>query len=1177
MKKIIILATLSLILLVLPVVHATKSIQLTGTSCPNGDMTFSIRNNGDERIYKENLEIKVNNIDRTSRFLGSLPSFFYFDPTEIITLHDWVYTGSTGMHVEVSGGNAIGWGIGCSPNVTTISGCVELNSSDVYYLTTNIVSGAVAECIKITTADNIVLDCQGYIVNDGSPSRIDVEVNNATIKDCNIQGGFYGVEVHANYLTAYNNTVTLTSGKGISEFTGSNTYFNNILSGGANACLEVQSNSNVYDNIISCWFAEYGNSNNIYNNKFSGTMQVSGGSNFWNTTRQNGTRIYSEGIEIGGNFWNDYSITCTDVDKDGFCDDAYNVSTDSSCIVGIDCGNEVDYLALSDEYASPYDITDCKNIDSAGEYVLQNDLFVYCEESDCYCLGINSDNITVDFNGYKIYSNTTGNETTTLKGIQLFGYDNTTIKNGEFNTLTWGVIHAGDADNITIQNMTFDNINSGLGQSPDSDLDYLIIQNNSFYNSGRVVEIWNEAGVGESYNFNHNNINGIIYAIDIRNSNNVNISDSDIYNISQRGMFLEVTNLIIDNVTIHDTGEEGIKFGWGGSNNVTLSNIEAYNCGANSEACIEITNANNTYLDNVLVYDSPNAVGIEEIASVNVVVNNSEVYNTNWGFGWNDAGGTGGNSFYNTISHDNTQNGFGIQGGSNFILINVSAYNNENNGIQIWNNVNNVSISDGEIFNAGWVGLVIEDSQGIMLENMLIHDCSFRGIWGRVVNNMFINNNTVYNTDDQAIDFDDSGSNITLINSELYNGNGFRLSGDFSNVTVIDNYIHDSQTSINFDDKLSDSLIENNNITGGRYGIYYVGNRGVNNSFINNNVSVERYAMILVSEGHNYLRNNTFVSYLRPTFYVTPEIIEGWDNDIDESNTANGLPIKYLKGINNSVVESVSTNILYIVLSDNVTLKNQNMNGLNQHLAIGGCSNVNIDDVNINGTVYGLYLSHSNTSGSVNRLKASNNFYGALIQYDSNADVFDSTFSDNLYYDLYLWDANVNATNITLDDGKILLDNNSTLFKKWWIKSNILFNSLPIQANVSIKDIFNNTPFENYTNFINYDLIQYKVWDDGLGNTSQESYSSYNITVSKPSYGLITLSLDLTDNYLNNFILSFIRRGTFSETGQDIGEGVGNLLLNMSSPMAIFIILLAITSMVGFVIASFGKGIGGKI
>jgi parallel beta-helix repeat protein len=87
--------------------------------------------------------------------------------------------------------------------------------------------------------------------------------------------------------------------------------------------------------------------NNLFNNTanfyFSGTIYA----NNWNTTRQTGTRIYSFGNEIGGNYWtnataNGYSDTCTDTDKDGFCDDPYVLATDN-----------VDYLALSDEYITP--------------------------------------------------------------------------------------------------------------------------------------------------------------------------------------------------------------------------------------------------------------------------------------------------------------------------------------------------------------------------------------------------------------------------------------------------------------------------------------------------------------------------------------------------------------------------------------------------------------------------------------------------------------------------------------------------------------------------------------------------------------------------------------------------------------------------------------------------------
>jgi len=91
--------------------------------------------------------------------------------------------------------------------------------------------------------------------------------------------------------------------------------------------------------------------NLIYNNLFNNTNNIGFGgtiyTNNWNITRQIGARIYSAGTEIGGNYWtnptgNGYSDTCTDADKDGFCDDPYVLVTDN-----------VDYLALSDEYTPP--------------------------------------------------------------------------------------------------------------------------------------------------------------------------------------------------------------------------------------------------------------------------------------------------------------------------------------------------------------------------------------------------------------------------------------------------------------------------------------------------------------------------------------------------------------------------------------------------------------------------------------------------------------------------------------------------------------------------------------------------------------------------------------------------------------------------------------------------------
>jgi len=74
----------------------------------------------------------------------------------------------------------------------------------------------------------------------------------------------------------------------------------------------------------------------------------------FNTTEQTGTRIYSTGPNIGGNYWTTpnggYSDTCTDSDNDGFCDSAFNPKSFSSCTSCPE--NRTDYLPYSDEYST---------------------------------------------------------------------------------------------------------------------------------------------------------------------------------------------------------------------------------------------------------------------------------------------------------------------------------------------------------------------------------------------------------------------------------------------------------------------------------------------------------------------------------------------------------------------------------------------------------------------------------------------------------------------------------------------------------------------------------------------------------------------------------------------------------------------------------------------------------
>ena len=100
------------------------------------------------------------------------------------------------------------------------------------------------------------------------------------------------------------------------------------------------------------------NPNILYNNILNSSAYISWEgpkvNNTWNTTRQSGTRVYSNGIEIGGNYFTNstggYSDTCTDSNKDGFCDSPFDLLDNTTCTAGVDCSNNTDYLPLSNQY-----------------------------------------------------------------------------------------------------------------------------------------------------------------------------------------------------------------------------------------------------------------------------------------------------------------------------------------------------------------------------------------------------------------------------------------------------------------------------------------------------------------------------------------------------------------------------------------------------------------------------------------------------------------------------------------------------------------------------------------------------------------------------------------------------------------------------------------------------------
>jgi parallel beta-helix repeat protein len=369
------------------------------------------------------------------------------------------------------------------------------------------------------------------------------------------------------------------------------------------------------------------NTNNFY---FEGDIYP----NYWNTTRQTGTRIYSNGTEIGGNYWtnpdgNGYSDTCTDYNHDGFCDDPYQLAT-----------NNYDYLPLSNKY-SPYYISSCSELNVSGAtYYLTQDII---DSSASVCMNISANNVTLDCQGH------------TIDGVDEGG-------------VYYGIIVSRETEettNITIKNCVLtDWVSAGIS---------LFYSNSNTLSN--ITANYNNDGIFLYYS-NYNNLSNITansgsdHGIEIYESNSNTLSNIIANSNSDSGILLDSSSFNnLTNITAN-SNSYGIYLGWSNSN--ALSNITA-----NSNTYgIHLDSSNSNTLSNITA-NSNSGNGIYLYYSNSNTIKNS-IIQDNLEFGiYLDSSGT--NLIYNNLF--NNTNNFYFDG---------TIYANEWNvtrqeGINIWN------------------------------------------------------------------------------------------------------------------------------------------------------------------------------------------------------------------------------------------------------------------------------------------------------------------------------------------------------------------------------------------------------------------------------------------------------------------------------------------------------------
>jgi len=217
-----------------------------------------------------------------------------------------------------------------SANLTS---CSLINISGNYTITQDIASTTSAMCLNVAARD-VTIDCLGGTIR-GNDTYGAIGIyssnDNLNIRNCTIIDWYTGIKKEGSNNGVVQYSKLISNAIGISlENSENNQFFSSVLSGNDLGARISFSEGNLFYN-------------NLFNNT-NNTLFIGANRNTWNIVRQRGNRIYSPSSYIGGNYWKvlpygGYSESCTDSNKDGFCDAAYQM--DSS---------NIDYFALSGQY-----------------------------------------------------------------------------------------------------------------------------------------------------------------------------------------------------------------------------------------------------------------------------------------------------------------------------------------------------------------------------------------------------------------------------------------------------------------------------------------------------------------------------------------------------------------------------------------------------------------------------------------------------------------------------------------------------------------------------------------------------------------------------------------------------------------------------------------------------------
>ena len=340
-----------------------------------------------------------------------------------------------------------------------------------------------------------------------------------------------------------------------------------------------------------------------------------------------------------------------------------------------------------------------------------------------------------------------------------------------------------------------------------------------------------------------------------------------------------------------------------------------------------------------------------------------------------------------------------------------------------------------------YFGIYVYNSSNTTIRNNTAHDNYYAGIYlfNATYNN--ITNNTANKSTDNGITVDYSYNNNISGNTASYSWDyGIYLYRSSDN-TISENYITENidygiYVSTDSDrNNVSENTIEYNS----DHGIYVrsAKNNTVTSNTVDNNSGYGLYMYLADANtlANNTVRNNTGLGiYLRSSennnctgntlindgIYLYGSSIDHFNtHNLDETNTFNGRPVRYVKNMADYIVPANSGQII-LANTTNVTIENQSLNASSVGILSAYSSKCNINGNTAYDNKYGVILINSDSNTLIENTVTSSNNYGVYLESSNNNTLANNTINtsryDGLYIDSGSYDNTILENNLCLNN-----------------------------------------------------------------------------------------------------------------------------------------------------------------